>query len=86
MQPPAQDNVFDGGEAPVEMNDVAVIGYSLRFPGDATSPQKFWEILKDGRSVMTEVPADRFNINGFYHPDGSRNDTVRINRPIKCGL
>ncbi|KAJ6164002.1 hypothetical protein N7470_002674 [Penicillium chermesinum] len=71
MQPPQDANVGTIGK-----DDVAVIGYSMRFPGDATSPQKFWEILEDGRSVMTEVPANRFNINGFYHPDGSRNDTI----------
>ncbi|KAI2933105.1 hypothetical protein CBS147320_1624 [Aspergillus niger] len=55
---------------------VAVVGFSLRFPQDATSPQSFWKILQEGRSVTTEVPPDRFNINGFYHPDASRNDTV----------
>ncbi|EHA24700.1 hypothetical protein ASPNIDRAFT_210217 [Aspergillus niger ATCC 1015] len=55
---------------------VAVVGFSLRFPQDATSPQSFWKILQEGRSVTTEVPSDRFNINGFYHPDASRTDTV----------
>lgn len=55
---------------------VAVVGFSLRFPQDATSTQSFWKILQEGRSVTTEVPSDRFNINGFYHPDASRNDTV----------
>jgi acyl transferase domain-containing protein len=57
-------------------HDVAVVGFSLRFPEKATSPQAFWELLQEGRSVMKEVPSSRFNINGFYHPDASRNDTV----------
>ena len=55
---------------------IAVIGFSLRFPQEATSPESFWEMLCEGRSAMTEVPSDRFNINGFYHPDASRTDTV----------
>ncbi|KAG4221028.1 hypothetical protein PC116_g30495 [Phytophthora cactorum] len=49
----------------------------MRFPEEATSPDSLWEILYTGRNVMTEVPPDRFNINGFYHPDPSRPDTVR---------
>ncbi|KAL8747820.1 MAG: hypothetical protein Q9190_000364 [Brigantiaea leucoxantha] len=33
-------------------------------------------MLIDGRSAMTEVPPDRFNIDSFYHPNGDRLDTV----------
>ncbi|KAJ8133410.1 hypothetical protein O1611_g213 [Lasiodiplodia mahajangana] len=55
---------------------MAIIGLSIRFPQEAVSPEGFWDILLQGRSVMTEVPPDRFNINGFYHPDPSRHDTI----------
>ncbi|QKX53626.1 uncharacterized protein TRUGW13939_00705 [Talaromyces rugulosus] len=50
-------------------HDVAVVGFSLRFPEKATSPQAFWELVQEGRSFMKEVPSSRFNINGFYRPD-----------------
>ncbi|KAI9695597.1 MAG: Type I Iterative PKS [Bogoriella megaspora] len=59
------------------MEPIAVVGYSLRFPQEATSPEAFWKMLCEGRSTMSEVPKDRFNIDGFYHPDSSRNDTAR---------
>ncbi|KAI0817435.1 hypothetical protein GGR55DRAFT_685082 [Xylaria sp. FL0064] len=55
---------------------MAIIGFSIRFPQEAVSPAGFWDILLQGRSVMTEVPPDRFNINGFYHPDAARHDTI----------
>ncbi|KAI0107024.1 hypothetical protein GGR51DRAFT_559712 [Nemania sp. FL0031] len=55
---------------------MAIIGFSVRFPQEAVSPEGFWDVLLQGRSVMTEVPPDRFNINGFYHPDPSRHDTI----------
>ncbi|KAI0180358.1 hypothetical protein GGR52DRAFT_587920 [Hypoxylon sp. FL1284] len=58
------------------LEPIAIIGFSMRFPDEATSPEGLWEILRTGRNVMTEVPPDRFNINGFYHPDASRPDTI----------
>ncbi|KAI1299034.1 hypothetical protein F5Y03DRAFT_254380 [Xylaria venustula] len=55
---------------------MAIIGFSIRFPQEAISPGGLWDILVQGRSVMTEVPPDRFNIDGFYHPDSARHDTI----------
>ncbi|KAI1371047.1 hypothetical protein F4677DRAFT_464565 [Hypoxylon crocopeplum] len=59
-----------------KLEPIAIIGFSMRFPQEATSPEGFWSILSEGRSVMTEVPPERFNINGFYHPDASHPGTI----------
>ncbi|MCJ1389265.1 hypothetical protein MMC18_002121 [Xylographa bjoerkii] len=48
---------------------IAVVGYSLKFPQDATSSEGFWQMLVNGRSAMSDVPKDRFNLDAFYHPD-----------------
>ena len=61
---------------------IAIIGFSLRFPQDAVSSQGFWKMLYQGRSAMTEVPEDRFNIKAFYHPESSRISSVRPGFPI----
>ncbi|KAH7489416.1 Reducing polyketide synthase [Fusarium oxysporum f. sp. matthiolae] len=55
---------------------IAVIGVSGRFPGDATSPRHLWDLLKEGRNALSDVPESRFNIDGFYHPDGGRAGTL----------
>ncbi|KAI9714017.1 MAG: polyketide synthase [Bogoriella megaspora] len=47
---------------------IAIIGYALKFPQDATSPEGFWQMLSEGRSAMTDWPKDRLNTDGFYHP------------------
>ena len=60
----------------LKMEDIAIIGFSLRFPQDAVSPQSFWNMIAEGRSAVSEVPADRFNIDAFYHPDPDRLDSV----------
>lgn len=65
---------------------IAVIGLSVQFPQDADSPEGFWQLLIKGRSAMTEVPADRFNIDSFYHHNANRLDTVCDDDGPMCHL
>lgn len=55
---------------------IAVVGLSFKFSGDATSPDSFWDMLLRGECTAAKVPADRFNVDAFYHPDTRRLDTV----------
>ena len=59
-----------------KVEPIAVIGFSLRFPQDAVSADSFWRMMMEGRCAMTEIPEDRMNSSGFYHPDSNRPDTV----------
>ena len=65
------------------LEPIAVIGFSARFPQDAKSPESFWQMLKEGRSAMTEVPKDRFNIDSFYHSNAGRHDRVTSSKALK---
>ena len=47
---------------------IAVVGMACRFPG-ADGPEAFWQSLRDGVDAVTEVPADRWNIDAYYDPD-----------------
>lgn len=47
---------------------IAVIGISCRFPG-AKNPEAFWQLLRNGGDAISEVPADRWKKQAFYHPD-----------------
>ncbi|KAL9121258.1 MAG: hypothetical protein Q9187_002183 [Circinaria calcarea] len=57
---------------------IAVIGSSCRFPGSANSPSKLWELLREPHDVLTTVPKDRFNPDGFYHPNGMHHGTSNV--------
>lgn len=57
---------------------LAIIGVAGRFPGDATSPDKLWELLCQGRNALTEVPKDRYNIDGHYHPQSDRQGSMNF--------
>ncbi len=45
---------------------IAIIGMSCRFPGGADSPEAFWELLREGRDAITEVPRSRFSVDELY--------------------
>lgn len=61
---------------------IAVVGLALRFPQDATSPEKFWQMMVEGRSARAEVPKDRFNIDAFHRAGESRTGSVRFHPPL----
>jgi acyl transferase domain-containing protein/NAD(P)-dependent dehydrogenase (short-subunit alcohol dehydrogenase family)/acyl carrier protein len=48
---------------------IAVLGLSCRFPGGSDGPDAFWRLLESGTDGVKEVPADRWPIDEYYHPD-----------------
>ncbi|KAI9927011.1 hypothetical protein MW887_003392 [Aspergillus wentii] len=48
---------------------IAIIGSGCRFPGGASSPSKLWDLLRDPRDVLSEIPPSRWDVHGFHHPD-----------------
>jgi acyl transferase domain-containing protein/acyl carrier protein len=51
---------------------IAIVGIGCRFPGSTNSPAELWALLRDSVDAITEVPADRWRVGSFYHPDPSR--------------
>jgi probable biosynthetic protein (TIGR04098 family) len=48
---------------------IAVVGMACRFPG-ANDPDELWSALLAGRDMITEVPADRWDVDALYDPAG----------------
>ncbi len=46
----------------------AIIGYAARLPGAADADQ-YWDVLHSGRDAISEVPADRWDIEEFFDSD-----------------
>ncbi|MCB0190796.1 MAG: acyltransferase domain-containing protein [Anaerolineae bacterium] len=53
----------------VAMEPIAVIGLGCRFPGNCDTPAAFWSLLKQGQDAITEIPADRWDVDAYYHAD-----------------
>nr|AEU11006.1 NpnB [Nostoc sp. 152] len=45
---------------------IAIVGMGCRFPGGANNPEAFWQLLRDGVDAVTEVPANRWDIDALY--------------------
>jgi hypothetical protein len=69
-------NAADESFEPVQQEPIAVIGFSFKYPQEATTVESFWQMLVDARCASTDIPADRMNVDGWYHPDPYRHDSV----------
>ncbi|MCA0350998.1 MAG: SDR family NAD(P)-dependent oxidoreductase [Chloroflexi bacterium] len=54
---------------------IAIIGMSCRFPG-ARNLAEYWDLLINGRDAITEIPAERWNLEAVYNPDRSVPGTM----------
>ncbi|KAL2864310.1 uncharacterized protein BJX67DRAFT_383970 [Aspergillus lucknowensis] len=59
---------------------IAVVGSGCRFPGSSSSPSRLWDLLEKPRDVSTEIPDERFELKGYYHPTGSHHGTTNVQR------
>ncbi|HEX8704281.1 MAG TPA: SDR family NAD(P)-dependent oxidoreductase, partial [Myxococcaceae bacterium] len=52
-----------------EDEPIAIIGVGCRFPGGASSPEAYWELLRSGKDAIGEVPSDRWSLPEYFSPD-----------------
>src|SRR6516225_6296527 len=49
---------------------IAIIGMSCRFPGGIDTPAGLWQMVADGRDVMSDFPTDRgWDLAALFDPD-----------------
>src|SRR6202000_3048550 len=51
-------------------DQIVIVGMSCRYPGGVNSPADLWEMLTEGRDVLSDFPTDRgWDLTGLYNPD-----------------
>ena len=58
-----------GGADLLQSEPIAIIGLGCRFPGGASTPDKFWRLLETGTDAVREIPPERWDIDSYYDPD-----------------
>ena len=66
------------GQQPPAMG-FAIVGYAARFPG-AADAAAFWDVLREGRDAISEVPEDRWDVDEFFDPDPDTPGKVATRR------
>jgi acyl carrier protein/NADP-dependent 3-hydroxy acid dehydrogenase YdfG len=63
--------------AAVYLDEVAIIGTSLSFPGNCNSLERLWEILVNKESTSNRTPADRWDVDALLASNNIRDATCR---------
>ncbi|KAF2262720.1 ketoacyl-synt-domain-containing protein [Lojkania enalia] len=75
---PLETHSYDAVMDSFHSDPLAIVGFSLRFPQDAVSPESFWNALVEKRCLATKIPKERMNIDAFQHPSREATDTVKF--------
>ncbi|KAJ5941158.1 polyketide synthase [Penicillium verrucosum] len=73
----------DGVTGKLGDSRLAIIGYSGRFP-DAKDNDEFWELLHDGRDVVSTTPSNRWDVRTHVDPTLKKKNTMGT--PYGCWL
>lgn len=58
------------------LEPIAIVGLSVKFPGQATSAGAFWDMMMERKCASKIFPPDRMNIDAFYHPNPQKLNRV----------
>lgn len=48
---------------------IAIVGVGCRFPGGVIDGPSYWRLLRNGVDAVSEIPADRFDVDAYYDPE-----------------
>ena len=59
---------------------LAIVGIGCRYPGDANSPEQFWEMICNKTDALRPIPNDRWDLNALYAPEWRRAGKISVKR------
>ncbi len=67
---PAQRELLEARlkKNPQVAQPIAIVGMACRLPG-ASNTEEFWKLISEGRSAVTEIPSERWDVDRYYDAD-----------------
>ena len=66
---------------------IAVVGMSVRFPGNNDTPEQFAEFLRAGRAGTGPIPEDRWDVGAYHSSEpGARGKMIQANGGFVSGV
>ncbi|TPX18368.1 uncharacterized protein E0L32_011743 [Thyridium curvatum] len=63
------------------MEPIAVVGIAHRFPGGASTPAAFWDLLQHPPDNLSRPPPpERLNLSKFYHPNDDQHGSTPVSK------
>ncbi|MBV8587789.1 MAG: type I polyketide synthase, partial [Verrucomicrobia bacterium] len=53
----------------LQSEPIAIVGLGCRFPGGASTPDKFWRLLETGTDAVREIPPERWDVDAYFDLD-----------------
>ena len=60
---------------PAVKDPSVIVGMGCRVPG-ASNPSQLWNAIAEKRDLQRKMPEDRYNVDAYYHPDGTNKGTT----------
>ena len=57
---------------------IAIVGIGCRFPGEASTPEKFWDLMVNKKDAIVNVPKDRWDQRSFYDASEKKTGKMRV--------
>lgn len=73
-----KSEISDGDVEDEKIESIAIIGFSLQFPQEATSPEAFWNMMAKKRCATTEFPTKRLDADANHHPDVNKRKILPL--------
>ncbi|GDY59742.1 hypothetical protein SVIO_103650 [Streptomyces violaceusniger] len=55
------------GQDSTGVGDIAIVGLAGRYP-QASDVNQFWDVLRNGRDCVTEIPEERWDYRDYFAP------------------
>ncbi|MBI3878807.1 MAG: thioester reductase domain-containing protein [Verrucomicrobia bacterium] len=55
------------------LEPLAIVGIGCRLPGGSHGPDNYWKMMVQGVDAVTDVPADRWNVEAYFDPEPGKS-------------